>query len=288
VTFTRFVVVTGLSGAGKSQTMKSFEDLGFYCLDNLPPALVADLVRLAERSGIGRVALSLDVRVGGAFGDALGALEELEARAIPFEVLYLDADDETLLRRYSETRRRHPHECRDGLREAIAIERGWLEPFRKRATRIWDTSALTHTALKELVRSTYADDQPARTLSVNVVAFGYKFGLPLDADLVFDVRFFPNPHYVPELQPLNGSDPPVAAFMEALPEMASFLARLFALVDFSIPLYEREGKVRLTIAVGCTGGRHRSVYVANRLAAHLEGLAGLTVSRADRELVAAS
>ncbi len=265
--------------------MKSFEDLGFYCADNLPPALVGELVALAAGAGIERVALSLDVCVGGPFGDALAALDDLSARGIDFDVLFLESGDDVLLRRYSETRRRHPRESGAGLPAAILDERERLAPLRARATRIWDTSHLTQASLKARVTA-FAGDAYAHSLAVNVVAFGFKFGLPLEADLVFDVRFFPNPNYVPELKPLTGADAPVAEFMSRLPEMQAFLERLFGLVDFVLPLYIAEGKSRLTIGIGCTGGRHRSVYVAARLVEHIKGL-GVAAAQDNRELVPA-
>jgi UPF0042 nucleotide-binding protein len=266
--------------------MKSFEDIGFYCADNLPPALVGELVTLAEGAGIERVALSLDNCVGGPFGDALSALDELTARGVPFDLLFLEAGDDVLVRRYSETRRRHPRESGSTLAGAIADERERLAPLRARATRIWNTSHLTQSSLKARIAD-FAGDAPAHALAVNVVTFGFKFGLPLEADLVFDVRFFPNPNYVPELKPLTGADPPVAAFMAALPEMDAFLQHLFALIDFVLPLYVAEGKSRLTIAIGCTGGRHRSVYVAARLVEHIRAAGVATVTQENRELVPA-
>jgi UPF0042 nucleotide-binding protein len=280
------VVVAGLSGAGKSQAMKSFEDLGFYCADNLPPALLDKLVTLAGDAGIERLALSLDNCVGGAFGDALAALDELTARGVAFDVLFLEAGDDVLVRRYSETRRRHPRESGANLAAAIAQERERLAPLRARATRIWNTSLLTQSSLKARVAD-FAGDAHAHSLAVNVVTFGFKFGLPLEADLVFDVRFFPNPNYVPELKPLTGADAPVAAFMAGLPEMDAFLQRLYALIDFVLPLYVAEGKSRLTIGIGCTGGRHRSVYVAERLVEHLGASGDVTVTQENRELVPA-
>ncbi len=282
---TRFVVVTGLSGAGKSQAMKSFEDVGFTCVDNLPPALAIDLVALAERSDVEHIALSLDVRVHGAFGEALAALEALEARGVVYELLFLEASDDAIVRRYSETRRRHPHDGPGGLADAIARERVALAPLRTRSTRVWDTSHLTQTTLKGRVRAAYATDHSEQRLPVHVVAFGFKYGVPLDADLVFDVRFFLNPNYVPELKGLCGADRSVVDFLETLPEMEPFLVHLFGMLDFLIPLYVGEGKSRLTVAIGCTGGRHRSVYVADRLAAHLEGHAAIVVERSNRELV---
>ncbi len=266
--------------------MKSFEDLGFYCLDNLPPALVPELVSLAERAGIERIALSLDVRVQGTFGEACAALDALAERGIAVEVLFLEAGDEAIVRRYSETRRRHPREEGAGLPGAIARERAALEAFRARATRVWDTSNFTHTALKERIAAAYGTGDAGERLAVRVVAFGFKFGVPLDADLVFDVRFFANPNYVAELKPLTGLDAPVAEFMAALPDTAPFLAQLFGFIEFLIPRYRREGKARLTIAIGCTGGRHRSVFIAERLATHLGALEGISVERESRELAA--
>lgn len=267
--------------------MKSFEDLGFYCIDNLPPALVSELVTLAERAGIERIALSLDVRVRGAFGEASAALDALAERGVTVEVLFLEANDDAIVRRYSETRRRHPRAASGGLPVAIASERAALEAFRARATHVWNTSNFTHTMLKDRIAATYGADAAAGCLSVRVVAFGFKFGVPLDADLVFDVRFFSNPNYVAELKALTGRDAPVASFMDALPDAAPFLAQLYGFVDFLIPRYRREGKSRLTIAIGCTGGRHRSVYVAERLAKHLAALDGVEVAVELRELVTA-
>jgi UPF0042 nucleotide-binding protein len=287
MTFSRFVVVTGLSGAGISRAMKSFEDLGFYCIDHLPPALAADLVQLAHRAAVERVAVSFDTRVGGPFGNALDALGALEARGISVELLYLDANDDSLVRRYSETRSRHPLGDEAPLLEAIALERAALAPLRARATLVFDTSAFTHAALKAHIVAAYANEPTVNRLAVHVIAFGYKFGVPRDADLVFDVRFLPNPNYVPELKALSGIDPPVVEFMEALADTETFLTLLFALIDFLVPRYIAEGKSRLTIAIGCTGGRHRSVYVANRLDAHLRGRPGISVASEHRELASA-
>jgi len=287
VTISRFVVVTGLSGAGISRAMKSFEDLGFYCIDHLPPALTGDLVSLVHEARIERVALSFDTRVGGPFGNALDALGTLEARGVAAEVLYLDADDDSLVRRYSETRSRHPFGDDAPLVDAIATERAALAPLRARATLVFDTSGFTQAALKAHIVAAYANEPNVNRLTVHVVAFGYKFGVPRDADLVFDVRFLPNPNYVPELKALSGVDPPVVEFMEALPDTGKFLKLLLGLIDFLLPRYVAEGKSRLTIAIGCTGGRHRSVYVASRIDAHLRGRSGISVASEHRELASA-
>lgn len=267
--------------------MKSFEDLGFYCPDNLPPRLTGALVTLCEEAGVQHLALALDVRSHGPFGEAHDALAQLASRGIDYEVLFLDASDATIVRRYSETRRRHPFETAGVLMNAIAAERAALADLRERAGRIWDTSGMTHAMLKARIAATYADGTVIPRLTTRIVAFGFKFGIPLDADLVFDVRFLPNPNYVPELRELTGADPAVVRYMEAVPATAPFLERLFALIDFLIPFYIDEGKARLTIGIGCTGGRHRSIYVADRIAKHLRGFAGLMISAEQRDLVSA-
>ena len=265
----RLVIVTGLSGAGKSQAMKSFEDLGFACLDNVPPVLAVPYVALVAGSRRDRAALAFDVHSGGSFGDPLEVLATLGSDGTRPELLFLDADDETLVRRYSETRRRHPLGDRTPtVVDAIAAERAALAPLRDRADYLWDSSHLTSGKLKERIAQTFGDADDERT-HVSIVAFGFKFGIPLDADFVFDVRFLPNPHYDAALQPLTGNDPAVRAYLEAAPDLVPFLDRLFALVDFVTPRTRAEGKSQLTFAIGCTGGRHRSIYVAHRLAEHL-------------------
>ncbi|HZO92411.1 MAG TPA: RNase adapter RapZ [Candidatus Baltobacteraceae bacterium] len=265
----RLVIVTGLSGAGKSQAMKSFEDFGFACLDSAPPVLAREFVALAGEAGFPGAALAMDVRTVGPYGDAIDALDALEASGTRPEVLFLDADDETLIRRYSETRRRHPFgDDGVGLADAIASERASLAALRDRATAVWDTSRMTLGQLKDRIGTTFAGTD-ARRLRVSVVAFGFKYGVPLDADLLFDVRFLPNPNYVEGLRDLTGADGPVAAYLEAIPDTEAFLERLFPLLDFLVPRFEREGKSQLTVAIGCTGGRHRSVYLGRRVQQHL-------------------
>jgi UPF0042 nucleotide-binding protein len=264
----RLVIVTGLSGAGKSQALKSFEDLGFACLDNLPPVLSPQFVALVKRAKLERVALALDVRTRGPFGDAIAAIDELWAQGEKPELLFLDADDAALVRRYSETRRRHPFgEQSLHLTDAIAAEREALAPLRDRADHVWDTSRLTHGMLKERIETTFTSG--AKKLKIAIIAFGFKYGVPLDSDLMFDVRFLPNPNYVPALKPLTGNDAPVEAFLEVLPQTEEFLGHLLPMVDFLLPQYRLEGKSQLTIGIGCTGGRHRSVYLARRLEKHL-------------------
>ena len=285
MTFKRFVVVAGLSGAGKSQAMKSFEDLAFHCVDNLPPAMLAEFVELSRRAGAERIALALDVRAHGPYGDALLELENLRASGVPFELLFLDAGDAAIVRRYSETRRRHPLEGEPQLLEAIAAERRALEPLRARADRLWDTSETTIGQLKARIVGAYAPAPTDHALAISLVAFGFKYGLPPEADLVFDVRFLPNPNYVETLRPLTGHDEAVAEWLLRQTEVEDFLEHLFCFVDFLVPRFAGEGKSRLTIAVGCTGGRHRSVYVLDRLAQRLRERPDVRVEVVDRELM---
>lgn len=276
----RLVIVTGLSGAGKSQAMKSFEDFGFACLDNAPPVLAREFVGLADGAGFANAALALDVRTLGPFGDPRAAIDALAAAGFRPEILFLDAEDDTLIRRYSETRRRHPFgEAGLGLADSIEAERASLADLRDRADMVWDTTRLTLGELKDRIGTEFAGTD-ARRLRVALIAFGFKYGVPLDADLLFDVRFLPNPNYVEGLRELTGADAPVAAYLEAIPETQMFLDRLFGLLDFLLPRYEREGKSQLTIAIGCTGGRHRSIYLARRIATHLAETAGV-VARYD-------
>jgi len=263
--------------------MKSFEDFGFACLDNVPPVLAPaydDLVRASDRDA----AVAFDVRSGGAFGDAAATIDRFHDEGRHPEVLFLDAENETLVRRYSETRRRHPlGSSTTSLLEAIGEERASLAALRERADYVWDTTNFTHAALKDRIAAAFRPAEVAHT-RISVMAFGYKFGVPLDADWVFDVRFLPNPHYDPALRAQRGTDPDVIAFLEAVDDLEPFLARLFALVDFVVPRARAEGKAQLTFAVGCTGGRHRSVYVAHRLARHLAATGGGPAPVEERDL----
>ena len=269
MTFERIVFITGLSGAGKSQAMKTLEDLGFYCVDNLPPALTARTLALLQAGGLARVAIAMDTRSGGPLGEAVTILDQLEREGTAPDVLFLDAREETLVRRYSETRRRHPFSSSGILIEAIATERAALAPLRQRATQVIDTTALTQADLKEAIVAAYAPNASEHPLSVMVVAFGFKFGIPLDLDLLFDARFLKNPYYVPELRDLTGADEAVGAFIEMDPAFKPFMDKMFDMIDFLMPRFIAEGKSKLTVGIGCTGGRHRSVYIARRLFDHL-------------------
>jgi RNase adapter protein RapZ len=278
----RFVIVTGLSGAGKSRALKSFEDLGFYCLDNLPPTLLPQVVEIAETAGRDRIAVAPDVQIG-PLGNTVENVAAIAADGVHGELLFLDASDETLVRRFSETRRKHPLGTRR-LTDAIATERAALSPLRDRADRVWDTSTLTPAQLKKRITEAFAPQPQEHRLNVTLISFGYKYGLPLDADIVFDVRFLPNPYYVDQLRDLCGTDAPVAAYLEAIPETQAFLDHAQPLLDFLIPHYIREGKAQLTIAIGCTGGRHRSVYLAQRLRRTLSQNAALEVGIVARDV----
>ncbi len=261
------IFVAGLSGAGKSQAMKTLEDLGFYCVEHLPPAALEGTLAVLDGATVEHVAIALDAHRDGALGDALDAIERA-ARSHIVDVLYLEARDETLVRRFSETRRRHPYASRGSLREAIAAEREAMLALRARAPMTVDTTTLTHGDLKERLVAAVSPHYRA-LLTVVLEPFGFKYGLPLDLDLLFDVRFLRNPNYDDALRPLTGDDPAVAAFIETDPACAPFVEKLLDLMDFLMPRYIGEGKAHLTIGIGCTGGRHRSVYVARRLYEHL-------------------
>ncbi|MEW6724717.1 MAG: RNase adapter RapZ [Bacillota bacterium] len=264
----RLVIVTGLSGAGKTQAIKALEDLGFFCIDNLPPQLLPKLVELClESEGrIQRLAVVVDVRGGEFFHELTGALERVEGREeVSAQILFLEADDEELVRRHKETRRRHPLAPHLTIAEAIHQERKLLEEIRGRATRILDTSQLSPQRLREEVMQVFSGD-PDRRLVITVITFGFKHGLPLDADLVLDVRFLPNPFYVESLTDLGGDDPRVAEYVLKWPVTRQFLRRLYSLICFLIPHYQAEGKTQLVIGIGCTGGCHRSVVIGDQLA----------------------
>lgn len=270
-----FVVITGLSGAGKSYAIKCFEDMGFFCVDNLPTTLIptfADLVARSAQHGH-RVALGVDVREGQYLSHLFDALGELKARGHHVEVLFLEASEESLIRRFHETRRRHPL-GRDGanMLEAIRAERKAMANLREVADRIVDTSTLTVHQLKALLGGLYVAPAARQGLATSLVSFGFKHGIPVDADLVFDVRFLPNPHFVDELRALDGRDERVRKFVFEGEATEGLVERLQSLLAFVLPWYQREGKAYLTIAIGCTGGRHRSVALVEALRSFLDGL----------------
>jgi UPF0042 nucleotide-binding protein len=262
--------------------MKSFEDLGYYCIEHLPPVMLAAAIESLEKADIRDVAIALDVRTGRHLGDPLEAIDAAVARHHA-RLLFLDSQDAVLVRRFSTTRRRHPFYRAGSIREAIAADRRMLAPLRERASVVIDTSALTHGALKERIANAFAAERRPR-LSIVLVAFGFKYGLPADLDLLFDVRFLRNPNYVAELAPLTGDDAAVAAFIADDPALEPFLAKTTGLLELLLPRYVAEGKTQLTIGIGCTGGRHRSVYVARRLSERLRPEAQLDLSFEARDL----
>jgi len=270
----RFVVITGLSGAGKSYAIKCFEDLGYFCVDNLPTTLIPTFAELCAQSsrGIRKIALGVDVREGEYLVHLMDALEELRTRGHRPEVLFLEAADETLVRRYHETRRRHPLAGEGNVVDGIQAERRFLAHLREEADRIIDTTGLTVHQLKDRLIESYGARETRGALTVSLVSFGFKHGIPYDADLVFDVRFLPNPHFVEDLRQLDGRDAAVAKFVFSHDESRELLDRLQDFVRFLLPLYQREGKAYLTVAIGCTGGRHRSVALVESLRAFVDSL----------------
>lgn len=261
------VVVTGLSGAGKTLAVRSLEDLGYFCVDNLPPALTPRFIELfqASEAQIRRVALVMDIR-GGSFFDAVEELfGYLEQQGIYYEILFLEASTTALVRRFKETRRRHPLLPESGVLEGIQAERRKLHELRGRAHKVIDTSELNPWQLKAQVTELFGSPNDSR-LVITIVSFGYKHGIPLDADLVMDVRFLPNPHYIPELQHHTGQEQEVEDYVMRAPETKDFLDHFITMLTFLIPYYLRERKSQLVVAVGCTGGQHRSVVLANHIA----------------------
>jgi RNase adapter protein RapZ len=272
-------VITGYSGAGKSEAIAAFEDSGFFCVDNLPPRMIGSLGELFRHEGstVKRAAVVTDVRGGDYFEELHAVLGELDHDGLELKVLFLEAGEETLVDRFKETRRRHPMAPDGRVVEGIRAEREVLGPLREQADVVMDTSDLTGAMLRRRITTELlAPRDTHRRLALTLLTFGFKNGPPRDADLMFDVRFLPNPHYREDLRPLTGLDDAVVEHVEAGDLAAEFYGRVFALLDFLLPAYVAEGKTHLTIAIGCTGGRHRSVTVANRIAHHL----------ADREEVA--
>ena len=261
------VVITGFSGAGKSTAMNVFEDTGYFCVDNLPPEMISSLVELLVHGGskVRRAAVVCDVR-GGELFDALSPmLDSLQHLGIAHHVLFLQADEDTLLHRYKETRRRHPLSPTGSVTQGIAAEREALEPFKQRADLVVDTSGISAATLRRRIVEEFLPRQTRTKLAMTFTSFGHKHGPPREADIVFDVRFLPNPHWVPELRPLTGFDPQVVEYILREGKLQDFYDRLNPLLDWLVPEYIAEGKAHLAVAIGCTGGRHRSVAIAEAL-----------------------
>jgi UPF0042 nucleotide-binding protein len=267
----QLIIITGLSGAGMSSAMNVFEDLGYFCVDNLPVQLIPSFVHLFERkeSGVMRAALGLNIREGEFLKSFPQIYAQLHGRDdIETTILFMEASDAVLQRRYSETRR--PHPLGEGrVIEAIGAERDELEPLRALADVVIDTSDYTVHTLRAWLKNRFAPENAELKTEVTIVSFGFKYGVPLDADLLFDVRFLTNPHFVPELKDLTGNDQPVIEYLNKSEEARETIRRFCELLDFLLPLYQREGKSYVTVGVGCTGGKHRSVAVANAIGQHL-------------------
>lgn len=291
LTQTEIVVVTGLSGAGRTTALNALEDLGYFCVDNLPPpVLIATLLALKE-SGTLRVAFGIDVRVRAFLEGAAKVLVEVRQREdVSLRVLYVDASEELLARRFNATRRPHPltqerGASARGVREGIALERQLMAPLRGLASIVVDTTSLTvHDLRREVFESFAEEGEAGRRMLVRILSFGFKFGAPQDADLLFDVRFLPNPYFLPELRALSGQDPAVASYVFGQADAQQFLAHALPLIEFCVPRFQQEGKSYVTIALGCTGGRHRSVALSEKIAEALTVKLGYSVEAVHRDL----
>jgi len=263
----RFVIVTGLSGAGKTLAIRYMEDMGFFCVDNLPPKLIPKFAELCYQSSgkIDKIAIVVDIRGGGFFDDLFECLYNLKELGYDYEILFLDAADDVLIKRYKESRRMHPLVREGRIIQGINMERERLKSLKEKATYVIDTSYMQPKQLKEALRNLFGDKQASQSMVISVVSFGYKNGILMDADLVFDVRFLPNPYYIDELRNHTGKDQDVRNYIFSFPETKIFLNKLEDMLDFLIPYYIKEGKSQLVIGIGCTGGRHRSVAIADAI-----------------------
>lgn len=283
----KFVIITGMSGGGKSIALKMLEDAGFYCVDNLPVVLIEKFMELIAipDTGIAKVALGIDVRADQSFVDVEKNMDSLKEKGHIFEILFMDANDATLLKRYKETRRMHPLATGDSVRieDGIKKEREILASMKKKADYVIDTSKLLTRELKEELDKIFIDNKQYNNLIVNIVSFGFKNGIPADADLVFDVRFLPNPFYIEELKYITGNEKAVQDYVMSFAESGMFLEKLLDMLIFTLPGYVREGKYQLVVAIGCTGGQHRSVTLANKLYEKMKGVGdyGIHISHRD-------
>ncbi len=282
----RFVVVTGMSGGGKSTAMRMLEDAGFYCVDNLPVPLIEKFVELIAVPGgeVRKVALGLDVRADQSFGEAREILEKLKKNGYVFEVLFMEASDQTLLKRYKEIRRMHPLSLDGRIEDGVKKERAILKAIRNESDYVIDTSNLLTRELKEELDRIFVRNEEYHNLMVTVLSFGFKHGIPADADLVFDVRFLPNPFYIDELKHKTGNDKEVQDYVMGFPEAHTFIDKLTDMIEFLIPNYIKEGKYQLVIGIGCTGGKHRSVTLANKLYERMKNKSGYGIKIAHRDM----
>lgn len=263
----RFVIVTGLSGAGKTQAIRSLEDLGYFCIDNLPPSLIPKFAEICYQTEgkMDKIALVIDIR-GGKFFDALfESLQYLTEQEYKYEILFLDAEDEVLVKRYKESRRKHPLAPDGRILKGISLERKKLEEVKQKATNIIDTTYLAPRELRKKISEIYSNEDEETLLFITILSFGFKYGIPVDSDLVFDVRFLPNPYYIPELKQFSGNDSKVKEYVFKFNETNVFIEKLEDMLEYLIPNYLKEGKRQLIISIGCTGGRHRSVAISNEI-----------------------
>lgn len=267
-----FIIVTGMSGAGKSTAIKFFEDIGCYCVDNLPPMLIPNFAELigTKEYRENKVVLGLDIRGGILFEDFFRGLEALQEMGHTYEIIFFDSEDQALIKRFKETRRLHPLAKTERLHEGIEKEREILKEVKNKANYIIDTTHILAKDTREVLYKIYSQDKPFQSLMITILIFGFKYGVPLDADLVFDVRFAPNPYYIPEMRPLTGNDAVIKEYVMKFDVTQKFIAKLKDMTDFLIPYYMQEGKNQLVIAIGCTGGKHRSVVIGNELYQHLK------------------
>ena len=282
----RFVIVTGMSGAGRSTALRALEDAGYFCVDNLPISLIEKFSELIYpgNTEVTKVALGIDIRSGKAFNELAATLEELTVAGVNYEILFLDSSDEVLVQRYKETRRTHPLAQNGRVADGIQEERKRLEFLKKQADYIIDTSNLLTRELKQELDKIFVQNKNFKNLVITVLSFGFKYGIPTDSDLVFDVRFLPNPYYYEELRKLSGNDKPVQDFVMGFEVSHRFLDKLIDMIQFLIPNYVLEGKNQLVISIGCTGGKHRSVTLANKLYERLRNNADYAVRIEHRDI----
>lgn len=280
-----FIIVTGMSGAGKSSAINFFEDMGYYCVDNLPPTLIksfADLI-VAQENKVSKVVLGIDTRGGGLFADLFNSLQELVESGHTYEIIFFDCSDAELIKRYKETRRLHPLARSERIEEGIVREREILKEIKEKAHHIIDTSYLLPKDTRGVLYQIYCEEKAFDSMMITIVSFGFKYGIPIDADLVFDVRFAPNPYYIQEMRPFTGNDAIVRDYVMQFEVTQEFLSKLQDMTSFLIPNYKKEGKNQLVVAIGCTGGKHRSVTLANVLYDFLQKK-GHTVIKQHRDI----
>lgn len=280
-----FIIVTGMSGAGKSSAINYFEDMGYYCIDNLPPTLIKSFAELivSQQSKLNKVVLGIDIRGGSLFDDLFVSLSELEALGHTYEIVFFDCSDVEIIKRYKETRRLHPLARGERIEEGIKKERGILSEIKEKANHIIDTSYMLPKDTRGILYKIYCEEASFDSLMITIVSFGFKYGIPIDADLVFDVRFAPNPYYIPEMRPHTGNEALVSDYVMQFEVSQNFLTKLQDMISFLIPNFKKEGKNQLVVAIGCTGGKHRSVTLANALCNYLQN-EGHTVNKQHRDI----